>query len=150
MFKFNVKNGKDVLNLSKKRNLQNTEMDKYNCGGFALGTYNWYDPFVQIGEPYMPIFKPVDYMEIFYFAKKMICTEFEGLIRNIQNLEEIKNDEYGVAFRIGSDFHFYKQIKGGMWMEKKGKFAPELIPQEKVFSANKKFYNEILLFAKKI
>ena len=31
----------DDLNLNKTRNVKNTDIDDYNCGGYALGTYSW-------------------------------------------------------------------------------------------------------------
>ena len=35
----------DYLNKEHKRNLANTKISQYNCGGFALGTYSWYRPY---------------------------------------------------------------------------------------------------------
>ena len=39
-----VYGAKDPLNIFGKRNLENTDMFDYNCGGFALGTFSWYLP----------------------------------------------------------------------------------------------------------
>ena len=36
---------KDWLNRSGLRNADNTDIDLYNCGGYALGTYSWYMPY---------------------------------------------------------------------------------------------------------
>ena len=34
----------DPLNRKKKRNRRNVQMRNYNCGGYALETYNWFLP----------------------------------------------------------------------------------------------------------
>lgn len=35
----------DYLNSKKTRNSENTYLEDYNCGGYALGTYSWYCPY---------------------------------------------------------------------------------------------------------
>lgn len=37
----------DPLNISHKRNRYNTPREVYNCGGFALSTYDWLCPYVR-------------------------------------------------------------------------------------------------------
>lgn len=35
----------DPFNLLRKRTIKNTSNDEYNCGGYALETFNWFIPF---------------------------------------------------------------------------------------------------------
>ena len=35
----------DFFNIKRTRNEENTDIEYYNCGGYALETYSWYCPF---------------------------------------------------------------------------------------------------------
>ena len=127
---------KDYFNLDKKRNSQNTDNWDYNCGGYALGTFSWF---------LLDSFEPdcdLDYYDMTTeeIEKRIVrmeddCVEeivevFEGLVRPISVLSELREDEYAVLFRISydeegyiDDFHFVKRHHDGHYSHKPGKSA---------------------------
>ena len=125
---------KDYFNLDKKRNSQNTDNWDYNCGGYALGTFSWFllDSFEHDYD--------LNYydMTIEEIEKRVVrmeddCVEeivevFEGLVRSISALSELRENEYAVLFRISydeegyiDDFHFVKRHHDGHYSHKPGK-----------------------------
>ena len=42
---YEKKFSEDRFNLTRGRRQNNTRCEKYNCGGFALGTFSWYAPY---------------------------------------------------------------------------------------------------------
>lgn len=121
--------------MRKKRKVNQGD---YNCGGYALETYDWYRPsddcFFDYGIDEMDeatmleqTQKCVDYM----------LNQFKGLLRVIQGTWELKENEYMIAFKIDAngenDFHYMKRGNNGQWYHKMGGCPIRRIKKEKVF-----------------
>ena len=125
---------KDYFNLDKKRNSQNTDNWDYNCGGYALGTFSWFllDSF-EHGCSLDYYDMTIEEIEERIVRMEDDCVEeivevFEGLVRSISTLSELREDEYAVLFRISygeegfiDDFHFVKRHHDGHYSHKPGK-----------------------------
>lgn len=103
----------------------------YNCGGFALGTYNWYLPYEHCYEDWINYFE--QFNEGSLTEEEAItgltntCVDFMlndiNGIRIIEDESEIKKNEYAIAFRIGfaeDDFHYARRSDEGVWYHKMG------------------------------
>lgn len=104
----------------------------YNCGGYALKTNNWYCPsaFCEIISRNS---SEVNSNIIAYYCKKEILDSIDG-IREIKNISELKENEYGIAFKACyRDFHFCK-FENGIWSHKMGIGEIEALLPEQVFS----------------
>ena len=153
------KDERTKLNLDKTRNQKNTSSRVYNCGGYALNTFNWYRPsddehfdygMDEMTEEEMTIQtqKCVDYM----------LKQFNGLLRVIQGSWELEKNEYMIAFKIdgggNNDFHFCKRLKNGHWYHKQGQYPISRIKKKKVFKEewifeNIAYYGKTVFFAMK-
>lgn len=110
----------------------------YNCGGYALGTYDWFIPYQcrsldnnlrkDIEEFFCEsmsnayAFCTNDYnIMAERCIKEMICY-FNGRLREIKKVSDAKENERVIAFRFGAgDFHFMiKGRKGHQWHSKMG------------------------------
>lgn len=125
---------KDYFNLDKKRNSQNTDNWDYNCGGYALGTFSWFllDSF-EHGYDLNYYNMTIEEIEKRVVSMEDDCVEeivevFEGLVRSISTLSELREDEYAVLFRISyndagyvDDFHFVKRHHDGHYSHKPGR-----------------------------
>lgn len=115
----------------------------YNCGGYALKTFDWYRPYIGSPEKMESLIdkmvqtgmKKSDVEEILldYFESKML-NEFPKM-RRLKQIEDATNDEDVIAFRItlsisysqslkmnfldNWDFHFMLKIDNE-WFEKLG------------------------------
>ena len=105
----------------------------YNCGGYALGTYDWFVPYsCSYLDEYLE-----DDVEKFWresghdindynvMAERCInemIYYFNGKLREIKKVSDAKADERVIAFRFGAgDFHFMiKGRKGHQWHSKMG------------------------------
>lgn len=115
----------DELNLHNTRNIDNTPRSDFNCGGYALETFTWYAPCLEererdyIFDPYYNIEKRLAW------AVENMIAEFNGLLREIDGIDELREGEYAIAFRLSttnSDFHFVKRCANGVWRQKRGGF----------------------------
>lgn len=136
----------DWLNRRGLRNADNTDIDMYNCGGYALRTYSWYMPYPDYfdradiedividgylcGESYAEITRKL--LDI--FEQKML-EDFSDLKPVAADYIETSNEEL-IAFRIFFDIEFYDEEAGdvdffdydfhyqvrrnGKWIEKCG------------------------------
>lgn len=147
---------KDWLNRSGLRNADNTDIDLYNCGGYALGTYSWYMPYPEgfdrediedivvnnylCGASYNETTERL--LEIF---EKQMLSDFSTLravaAECVEDYVE-KDDEELIAFRIFFDIEFYDEdtgevdffdydfhyqvLRNGKWREKCGAGPIEL------------------------
>lgn len=143
----------DYMNRLGTRNLRNTNRLEFNCGGYALGSFNWYFPYDENDRLYEE--KDTYYYRTFYDMVEQIIADCRGRARTIDNLKELKEGEYAVAFRVGKeDFHFMKMASNGHWFEKRGS-KPKIytVKQSEVFSDSWKRYDtydsQIQLFAVK-
>lgn len=126
----------DFFNLRGLRNADNTDCREYNCGGFALETFSWYEPSYFNGDG---CFLCEDLAEEGYdieSIQEILCSncvdsileDFGEKIRVVQRETDLKTDEELIAFRVDSgyendyetqDFHF-RVFRDGRWQEKSG------------------------------
>lgn len=133
----------DYLNKEKKRNEFNTDVDMYNCGGYALRTYSWYLPWEDEYEILDEINdEQLDEEDALECILQKCCdymlNEFDGTLRIAPQLPLKKfkynpKEEELIAFRVNVnhfekndeinyfdiEFHF-KVYRDGKWMEKLG------------------------------
>lgn len=107
-----VLNGVDLLNDEQVRNNRNTELYQYNCFGYATNTYQWLLPYDTEEEDEMyfsPYFKELDNDECAERTAANMLEGFQGRMRRIFSLDELKEDEYGILYKCSDgDFHFVK------------------------------------------
>lgn len=96
--------------------LKNTRRSSFNCGGYALETFDWYCPSYLYG-----YLRTKEEKERFSAkAVRYMLDEFDDL-RVINDVDELKDDEYAIAFRVGyDDFHYVKRADNGVWYHKSG------------------------------
>jgi hypothetical protein len=122
----------------EKRNLGSAKRCDYNCGGFALGLYNWYLPYPQemrseismmFGDWKCSYQKTMKIM-----VNYMVDTLPVRVIKSLKHLDE--ETEYCVAFRLSKgDFHYVKRYKQGVWYHKMGgSYRIQRMEEEEVFS----------------
>ncbi len=140
----------DFYNTKRIRNSSNTNLSDYNCGGYALNTFSWYEPYN--GEDVEEIEEEVaEYLDegwsveqIYEFLASQFVDymihDIKGL-RLIDNNDEVKKDERLIYFRflIGlvsnfddnwegtpDDYDYvhvdfhYRFFEDGHWHEKNG------------------------------
>jgi hypothetical protein len=108
----------DEGNSDGARKNRNTDAMYFNCGGFALGTYTWYLPITQWAYDN----ELFDRWENLRYCIGVMLAEFKGRLRKIEELSELRENEYAIAFRLSSDgdFHYRKRVKDNLWAEKNG------------------------------
>jgi len=123
-----MRNPFDELNNEKIRNVRNTNKSLYNCGGYALDTFNWFMPYDEniFDSKKRHQQEMVDYM----------LNLFSDKLRLINSLDEIGKNENAIAFRCGNnDFHFMIRKDNKIWYHKRGSFSKiERISKEDVFN----------------
>ena len=146
--------GKDRLNKKGRRNLETTNRRDFNCGGYALETFNWYQPGTE--EQNREMFgwcSDMDNEERLELSVNAMLKDFKGVLRVIEDVKELKEDEYAIAFRVCErDFHYAKRNKRGVWFHKTGN-APivKRYTIEELFSSEwgGVYDSKIVLMAKK-
>jgi len=105
---------------------------EYNCGGYAFNTHKWYclTSFHKILQQNS---SEVNSNILAYHCKKEILNSFDR-IREIKDISELKENEYGVAFKAcNEDFHFCK-FENGVWSHKPGRGNIEALFPNQVYS----------------
>ena len=125
----------------------------YNCGGFALGTFEWYVPssYGNVWDDNLTTeqLEVQDIRSDFYYNKlfhrdacdkiadyfiKSMCNDLIG-IREIKFESELKSNEYLVAFKASiEDFHYARKLSNGRWFHKMGCEEIEEIDEWQVYS----------------
>lgn len=128
----------DAFNLLNKRNETNVAVARYNCGGYAFRTFNWYVPYNYHG-PSMErqgtkLLKegrtPDEAIQILtHTYTDYMLKDFRGRLKRINRIEDVGPMETVILFRIGlyfdktecydGDFHF-RVRRNGHWTEKAG------------------------------
>lgn len=134
----------DPFNETGKRSTKNVDKYDYNCGGYALGTFNWWGF-------YCLRFSGERNLED---CVEELLEVFPDKLRIITSPKECKSNEYVIAFRMSDvDFHFLKLSKNGRWYHKRGAFPKiEIFPKKDLFNKiwkNGSYYydSEIVFFA---
>ena len=140
---------------TRKRRTRN-----YNCAGYALNTFNWYNPTTEEIEQraeasrdfFASLFvKPINFIEEMERLIEILLKDFSDL-RRIKDVSECGENEYLIAMRCGEDdFHFMKRDKRGCWWEKMGSKEIRKAKKENVFDTkfwHWRYSSEIVLFAK--
>lgn len=112
----------DQFNVNNLRNVDNSDKLSYNCAGYALQCFSWYMPAERSTE-----FRGWEKDEVsFPFsaterAVSIMLGDFPDL-RRIQSLDEVRDNEYAILFRLSSDgdFHYIRQASNGHWFHKRG------------------------------
>lgn len=105
----------DNYNALKKRNIRNTDKINYNCGGYALESFSWYLPRHNC--------TPVgwNYDSTVEDCVEAMLEDFTNL-RVISSVDDLRGNEYAVAFRLSADdFHYVKRASNGHWYHKMGR-----------------------------
>ena len=125
-----ILNNTDLFNNERARNIHNTDTYLYNCAGYALGTFSWYQPYDD--DLLFALFCDSDELEeITKLTVSHMLKDFEGKLRVISSLEELRKDEYAIAYRVSSDgdFHFMKKART-KWHHKRGSMSTILTESE--------------------
>jgi hypothetical protein len=151
-----LENGQTILKDTNNAT-DNTDRYDYNCGGFALGTFDWYLPYISDdeGEYYEPNEDNMDAVynarydhdcgEIDYYEMCNIIADvyidnmikFGNVDREISSLKELKEGERAVYFRASeSDFHYVRILSDGTYAHKPGSSFIEEMSEEELFSEN--------------
>lgn len=122
----------------EKRSLNNTERCDYNCGGYALGLFNWYLPYPQELKDEIAGFWGEWKMSYRKVLKIMVNYMVDTLpVRRIKSLKQLdEKTEYCVALRLGKDdFHYVKRYQEGIWYHKRGgSYHIQRMEEKEVFS----------------
>lgn len=124
-------NNSDLFNVQRKRNIKNTCKALYNCAGYALGTFSWYQPYDNL-DVHDSLFSDSNTLEsITQQTVSCMLKDFEGRLRVISSLKELEKNEYAIAYRVSSDgdFHFMKKART-RWHHKRGSMPTILIESE--------------------
>ncbi len=123
----------DAYNENGTRNMKNVSRDQFNCGGYALETYNWVlpcDSEEECEELYDFDMWEYDYDEDDFNESAERGAEW--MLENIPNLRrvdspdvELDKDEWLIGFKVGAgsgdgDFHYIKRTPSGQFWHKPG------------------------------
>ena len=126
-----VKNRRDYLNRRKYRNSNNTSKGDYNCGGFALNTFNWYKPYEGAFEWREQLLN--DWLNEYYDQNGKLVDEpqnvvkelenrlltrdvlymlrqFKGKLRRVNGIDDLWEGERLIAYRIGVTY-WYDEVE---------------------------------------
>jgi hypothetical protein len=145
----------DYLNRKGLRNVDNTDEQSYNCGGYALGCFSWYRP---CGVNFS--YGSEEYGSCEYIGEerateacvRAILKDFPQL-RVIADINDVPLEVEVIAFRIGQvydDFHFMVR-RHGRWTHKMGNGVIRRITEDEVLYEHdwfNKYYGRLILFAK--
>lgn len=141
----------DPFNRNNSRTVRNTNKYTYNCGGYALECFTWWNGSEDISFFW---FDPDDRGEaerITSLYVKELLADFPDM-RTVDSLDDIRENEYAILFRLSSDgdFHFLKRDRGNHWRHKMGNwYEIDTIKQSEIFDIWCGIYNgPIVIFAK--
>lgn len=125
----------------------------YNCGGYALQTFDWYNPSLSRG--YLWYSRKQEKKRLRRMVMRILA-DFSD-VRVVQSFDDLQPDEYGILFRIGKrDFHFIKYGRNHQYYHKQGAMDIERISAKSAnamlwFGGGDVVYTSpIVRFAKKI
>lgn len=146
----------DVYNQFGTRSRQNVEGWQFNCGGYALSTYNWLCPY-DTEEDSDRLFD--DWYSDMSSNEKLEET-VDWMLRHVPDLrlvngvEDLEEDEYLIAYKCGrTDFHYMKRLPSGQWWHKMGSSRTRRISEKAVYAdtwLHGKYDSDTAFFAKKL
>lgn len=127
--------------------LKEADRRDMNCGGYALGTLDWYCPDsyydredFDFWDDSQCFYDNCNSSEYYHFCDKlaeiyvddMLNDPHSNVIREVDNpYIDLESDERIVAFRASAeDFHYIRQMSDGSWSHKQGGLAIEEFPEE--------------------
>ena len=148
----------DIYNVNNTRSRKNVETWKFNCGGYALETYNWICPYSTeqdsdrlFDDWYSEMSNDERVEETSDWMVRNI-----PFLRRVNGVEDLQDDEYLIAYKCGThDFHFCKRLPSGIWMHKPGGSRTRRISEKTVMSKHwvnggTIYSSETVFFAKKL
>ena len=109
----------DPLNLYGARTLKNSNKRVYNCGGYALGTFNWYLPAATL-EDFNECMECLDEKSLLEQFTSNILEEFLNLERiDFSDIPKVKDIIIGFAVKERDDFHFIRRGRNFQWYHKR-------------------------------
>lgn len=128
----------DEFNERGTRTRENVETWKFNCGGYALGTYNWFCPYENDEESERLFEYPEKHdLSVDETAEETTQWMLDNIpgLRRVNDIEDLHDDEYLIAYKTGwQDFHFMKRSKNGNWWHKMGSGKTVRISKQKVMA----------------
>ena len=136
-------------------NPPDTETGYYNCGGYALGTYNWYRPYHYNEDYFMD--EPIPAKHRNTVARR--CAK--QILEDFPNLKLITRKEMGnytgkkiILFRVGKDDFHFRVRKDGKWSEKLGCQRIQAVNKKDLFASSwntpcNKYTSQIFIFVEK-
>ena len=146
----------DTYNEYGTRSRGNVEGWQFNCGGYALETYNWICPY-DTEEDSDRLFE--DWCSDLTSNDKLQETvewmlERVPDLRLVNGVEDLEEDEYLIAYKCGrTDFHYCKRLPSGQWWHKMGSSRTRRISEKAVYAdtwLHGKYDSDTAFFAKKI
>jgi hypothetical protein len=140
----------DAYNEFGTRTRKNVEGWKFNCGGYALETYNWICPYATEDDSdrlfddwYSELSNDDRVEETATWMEKHVPN-----LRRVNGVEDLHDDEYLIAYKCGtSDFHFCKRLPNGIWMHKPGSSRTRRISEKTVMAD--KWINGVTVYSSK-
>lgn len=140
-----LRNGTEIANEIPQTN--NFDEGEYNCGGLALGTFNWYRPYnrallpevLNLRDQYEVAYENDEYLDYDELCDQL-ADLFIGHMREELGLREVEGPnaelragEWMVAFRASwDDFHYVRRLNNGVWIQKCGGSAISEWEEERV------------------
>ena len=148
----------DAYNEFGTRTRKNVEGWQFNCGGYALETYNWICPYQDESDSDR-LFEDWDSELSNDDRVEQTATWMEKHVpnlRRVNGVEDLQDDEYLIAYKCGThDFHFCKRLPNGIWMHKPGGSRTRRISEKRVMadhwiSGAAVYSSKTVFFAKKL
>lgn len=148
----------DIYNVNNTRSRKNVETWKFNCGGYALETYNWICPYSTEQDSDRLFDDWYSEMSNDERAEETADWMVRNIpyLRRVNGVEDLQDDEYLIAYKCGThDFHFCKRLPNGQWWHKPGGSRTRRISEKTVMSKHwvnggTIYSSETVFFAKKL
>ena len=127
----------DAYNEYGTRTRKNVEGWQFNCGGYALETYNWICPYATEADSdrlFDDWYSELSNDERAEETSAWMLNHVPNL-RRVNGVEDLHDDEYLIAYKCGThDFHFCKRLPNGIWMHKPGGSRTRRISEKRVMA----------------
>lgn len=128
--------------------LEEANRHDFNCGGYALGTFDWYRPSSFDDKEDFDFWDDYeDFTDDYYssgyyrlcdllaenYVNDMLHDAHSNVLREVRNPDDVNlaANERLIAFRASAyDFHYVRQMSDGSWTHKQGSLRIEEFPEE--------------------